>query len=214
LPVTAREAKKTMEREVEAADRAHVQQLLAAREKYLAELRKAQTQAVNGKRVDDAVAIDKAVQDETREIQKLKQRLKGQDAEHDPAAIEVSGKSYKVADLADGTKAFSNRNYVIVDPPKSLAGWRFTRVDGGHPPEIKVKVKEPGLVYAAACRPTDRLEADGWKRVEDTSWSYNDAKHGTVLVFSKQFDKGEEFVLPQCTGFTGSMLLLPPTAGK
>lgn len=205
----AKKAKGDFDRESEAAEKVHQQQLLAAHQKYLAALNAAKRESLEKKDLDESVAIEGEIKATTQSIEKLRNKLNSDKAKW--AAFEVSGSGYVIADLENGGKAFGNRGYPLRDIPEHLKGWRYTRVDGNGIAVLKVKVNKPGLLVVASMDPVDELTINGWKKLPNEEFHYMDNKKtGTFYLLAKPVEAGSQVVIPPTRAFSRTVLLIPP----
>lgn len=125
------------------------------------------------------------------------------------ADFSVSGYGFEIATLAEGGKAFLNREYTWGEMPATLKGWRYTRTAGGEAAEITVKGKRAGTVMAATVREQAGLALAGWEALPGMSFTYSDRGRSRMVVFRRTLEPGKELVLPQ-GNWSGLVLLLPP----
>lgn len=120
----------------------------------------------------------------------------------------ISGTGFTMATLQDNAVAFSNRGYIWQKVPASLRGKRYTKINGGARPPLKVKAKKDTIVEVI----TETSEApgvkmDGWIRT-GIRFTFNNGKNAVMVLFKKKLTAGEEVDVPQeC--WAGTMVLLP-----
>ncbi len=127
------------------------------------------------------------------------------------ADVNVTGRGWSPATLADGGKAFANRAYVWADVPARFRGWRYTRTAGGERAEIAVKALRDTTVHLAAGPPPPGADLAGWTELPGLSFRYTDAGRTALQVFTRSLQAGESLALPR-GGWAGALLLLPPDA--
>lgn len=121
----------------------------------------------------------------------------------------ISGSGFTMATLQENAVAFSNRGYIWQKVPASLRGKRYTKINGGARPPLKVKAKKDTIVEVI----TETSEApgvkmDGWIRT-GIRFTFNNGKNAVMVLFKKKLTAGEEVDVPQeC--WAGTMVLLPP----
>lgn len=124
---------------------------------------------------------------------------------HETASFTIRGKSFKIARLQDGEKAFSNRGYRWHEVPTSLAGCAFTRLGGGEKKALALVGKTDTTVRIATATDQDKIDLRGWNP-EAESFHYDDSNKTKLQVFSRKLAKGETLRLPS-GNWTGAILL-------
>jgi len=127
--------------------------------------------------------------------------------QYDLGALRLTGSGFDLAALAEGGKAFSNRDYVWRNLPPRLAGWTYTRTAGGERAVITVRASRPMEIWLATAR-SERSAPRGWQLVPET-FQYSDRGQTTMALFRRTLDANQELSLPQ-ENWTGSLLLIPP----
>lgn len=122
------------------------------------------------------------------------------------AGVFVEGDGFEIGDFANGARAYLNRTYVWSEVPDALAGWQFTRVNGGVPGAMTAIAEEDGSLYLA-CAPTATPLA-GWVLVPAWRFRYNDPNRTIVRVFRREVKAGERVDIPQAM-WTGGIVLAP-----
>ena len=119
----------------------------------------------------------------------------------------VSGSGWTLQPLANGKKAFANREYVWIDLPRDTSAWRYTQIAGGEPAVVAVEALKDTTVYMACtvANPDERF-AD-WSSVAGVSLRYTDGGRTRLHVYARKLKTGERASLPQGT-WAGSLLLL------
>jgi hypothetical protein len=121
----------------------------------------------------------------------------------------VTGFGWSPAKLADGAKAFSNRNYVWEGVPARFAGHVYTQTAGGERAQIRVRAKRDTVLHVTTTTAAQDLEPAGWTPVAETRFQYTDRNRTTMQVFSRLLQAGEEIEIPQ-DNWTGRLVLLSP----
>ena len=119
----------------------------------------------------------------------------------------LKGGGFVIAELKNGAKAFSNRDYVWDAVPPSLAGSSFTRLGGGEKALLSITAKRDASVRIATSFGGNAMDLSGWKK-ENEDFGYNDRDNTRVQVLSRSLKKGEALVLPR-GNWTGSILIRP-----
>jgi hypothetical protein len=129
----------------------------------------------------------------------------------EPARVEtdelvVTGSGWTLQPLANGKKAFANRNYVWADLPRETPGWAYTQTAGGEPAEVAVEARKNTTVYMACTvsQPDEALA--GWKPVPGVGFRYTDGGRTLLHVYARKLETGEKVSLPQGT-WAGGLLL-------
>lgn len=125
-------------------------------------------------------------------------------------AVTVSGRGFTTGVLKNGATAYGNRRYVWRAVPAALAGWRFTRTDGGERAAITAVPAADGHVYAATCTRQDGIDMAGWEETGLT-FHYTDRGRSVMTVFRKKANTGEKVTIPQ-GNWTGGVVLAPSLA--
>lgn len=118
----------------------------------------------------------------------------------------ITGAGWTTTTLADGEKAFSNRNYVWKGVTEKFRGWRITQTAGGEPAEVRVKAKRNATLIAMTSAGTN---VDGWNAVASAAFQYTDKGKTPMTVHCRAVKAGEELDIPQ-QNWAGTALLLPP----
>ncbi|MBI5686824.1 MAG: exo-alpha-sialidase [Verrucomicrobia bacterium] len=130
-----------------------------------------------------------------------------------PAAnsdIILAGHGWSLARLADGEKAFSNRNYVWQGVPEKFRGWQVTQTAGGERAEIRVKAKRNTMLFAATVAAKQAgIDLAGWNAAANAAFHYSDKNKTPMTVYCRALKAGQEIAVPQ-GNWAGMMVLLPP----
>jgi hypothetical protein len=125
------------------------------------------------------------------------------------AQLEITGRGWTLTPLANGAKAFSNRNYVWQEVPKAFQGWRHTQTGGGVRAELTVKALADTTVYLAATQPKAETAPAGWTPVPEGTFQYTDGARTRMVIYQRALKAGETVGIAQ-GNWTGSLLLVPP----
>ena len=132
-------------------------------------------------------------------------------ASTDPAPVEVSGWPFEVATFGEGEVAYLNRDYVWENVPRELAGWKFTRLNGGLSSRLAATPQADGELFLATAKGS--LHLPGWTLVPEWRFNYTDANRTMLHVFRKPCKPGETVGIPQ-GNWTGGILLAPVMTGE
>ncbi len=121
----------------------------------------------------------------------------------------VTGRGWSMQPLANGKRAFSNRDYVWTDLPREASeqGWRYTQTAGGEPAEIEVEALRETTVYLASAPSLPGLSARGWEAEPGVTFRYTDGGRTLLQVYARKLAAGEKVTLPQ-GHWAGGMLVL------
>ncbi len=124
----------------------------------------------------------------------------------------VTGSGFAIAKLENGTKAFSNRDYIWQSVPSSLNAHRYTQSAGGTPPRVIVHAKQDVVLEVMSAMEQRGVDLASWDR-PGTSFTYTDRKgkagKGTrMMLLHKALQKGQDFELPQ-GNWSGVLLIFP-----
>jgi hypothetical protein len=122
----------------------------------------------------------------------------------------VFGKKFTEGTLKNKEVAFNNRGYVWWRVPKAMTGWRYTKVDGGVPPEIRVRAKRDAVVHISNQLSDPGVDLSGWEQTE-LQFTFNTPKWPEIVVYTKKLAAGQEVSIPQ-GNWGGTLVLLPPAA--
>ena len=125
----------------------------------------------------------------------------------------LTGTGWKLAPLANGEKAFANRDYVWQEVPARFAGWRCAQTSGGQRATVRVQARRDAVLHLATARTQTGATLAGWTPLPNVSFCYTDANRTRMSVFTRPLRTGETIALPQ-GNWTGSVLLLPPASGE
>jgi len=133
--------------------------------------------------------------------------------ETDVQSVEVTGRGFEIATLADGGKAFANRRYVWRAVPKAFSRWQFTRLSGGLRSTLTAVAENDGLLYMATASSGNVIDTTGWTKVGTMAFRYTDRNRTAVAVFTRPVRAGQTVTIPQ-GNWTGGILLAPSLEGK
>ncbi len=134
-----------------------------------------------------------------------------EDRQVETGGLLLRGNGWELTGFGSGAKAFANRDYTWLEVPARYEGWQFTRNSGGERSELAVRATQnQRLRLAASLRAADRLE--GWSATGET-FAYTDANRTRMAVYTREVKSAEEVMIPQ-TGWTGALLLVPPSTGS
>lgn len=119
----------------------------------------------------------------------------------------VSGKGFTMATLDEKGQAYGNRKYVWLKIPPNIRGWRYTKIDGGSKPEIKVRAKRDTIVEAVTNPDEPGLKMTGWERT-GTRFVLSTAKKQEMVLYKMKLSAGQELQIPE--GSWGGLLVLLP----
>ena len=123
-------------------------------------------------------------------------------ARWESASLLVTGGGWEQAELAEGSRAFSNRDYAWTGVSESLSGARYTRTAGGAPAVVRVRARRAAEVRLATSGPAP----SGWTPEPELGFRYTDKGRTAIFVYRRSLEAEEEIILPQA-GWTGSLLL-------
>ncbi len=121
----------------------------------------------------------------------------------------ITGRGWSLKKLADGEKAFANRNYIWQGVPKRFYNWSFTQFSGGESIETGVKAKHDFELLLATTTKQTKVNLSKWTPVPALTFYYTDACKTKMSIFSRGMKADDEAVIPQ-DNWTGGLLLLPP----
>jgi serine/threonine protein kinase len=130
----------------------------------------------------------------------------------DTPDFSLSGSGYTIETLADGARAFSNRNYLWRDIPEKYRGWHYTRLEGGSHPQILLHVKRNTTIRIFTAADQPGVDLTGWQPT-GIEFHYNDDKNTRLAVFQKSAAAGQDIAIPQ-GNWTGAAVLLPGPADR
>lgn len=122
--------------------------------------------------------------------------------------ILIQGFGFEPGILANGEKAFSNRNYVWEEVPQEINGWRCTRVGGGETATIAITARQDTVVHMATVSTQKGINPDGWEPVKNLSFIYTSQGRKRLNVYRRKMAKGEHLKIPQ-GNWSGGILLMP-----
>lgn len=122
------------------------------------------------------------------------------------AQFEVTGANWTLGKLADGERAFGNRDYVWRGVPEHFKNWRITQTRGGEKAIVRLKATQNTSVFVLT---SSKTPLQGWQVVPSEGLHYTDAAKTPVTIYSRIVQAGESIELPQ-TNWMGTSVLLPP----
>jgi hypothetical protein len=129
------------------------------------------------------------------------------------APLTVEGTGFSVQAFTEGGLAYGNRRYVWRNVPAQMAGWRFTRTDGGVRAEIAVTAQADGLVHVATAPSVSGVDLAGWQKVEGLCFHYTDKGRTVMEVFRRTCKAGTKLTVPQ-GNWSGTIVLAPALQGE
>jgi hypothetical protein len=122
-------------------------------------------------------------------------------------AVEAFGNA-EIGRLADGERAFSNRDYQWQGVPDEIAGWEFTRLAGGGSTRLIVSSRHEATVWLAAAAKQAGQSLEGWERVEKWEFEYTDRERTSMQVYRRQIAAGQQLTVEQ-GAWAGGILFAP-----
>lgn len=117
---------------------------------------------------------------------------------------------WQLAELRQGVKAFSNRDYTFDQVAPAFADGRFTRLPGGEAVPLAVTADHDQEIFIATATSQPGIDLSGWQ-AGPHRLRYTDRGRTVLSVFSRRIAAAETLTLP--TGnWTGALLLLPPNS--
>lgn len=125
---------------------------------------------------------------------------------HETADFVISGTDFVVQNFNEGTRTYSNRDYVWRQVPVKFRGWNFTQINVGKPARIHVRAKRSTFLFIAAAANPSGVELPGWE--PDRSAFTNDKGQLRMIVFRKAIEAGQDIEIPQ-NGRSTVILIFP-----
>lgn len=121
----------------------------------------------------------------------------------------VTGRGWTAAPLANGKRAFANRDYVWAELPREAAeqGWTYTQTAGGVAAEVEVEAKREMTAYMASAPSQPGLSARGWEPEPGVTFRYTDGGRTMLQVYARRLKAGEKAALPQ-GNWAGGLLVM------
>ncbi len=121
----------------------------------------------------------------------------------------ITGRGWSLQPLANGKRAFANRDYVWAELPREAAeqGWAYTQTAGGVSAEIEVEAQRATTAYLAGAPSHPELSAQGWEPEAGVAFRYTDGGKTQLQVYSRKLKAGEKVTLPQ-VNWAGGLLVL------
>lgn len=110
--------------------------------------------------------------------------------------------------LANGVIAYANRTYTFNSVSPFLSGLHITCYKGNEIPKLKVTALADGDLYIAQSDEDQSYDvvANGWTRVDDLEFGYNDPSNTRFTVYKKTVSSGEVLEIVS-TGWQGVLVL-------
>lgn len=129
------------------------------------------------------------------------------------AVVEIVDGGPALSNFANGTKAYTNRKYVLQAIPDDTPFRQFTLLPGGGVNALDIEVIEPGMLYIAVSDEPGKLKEVG-AYIQEGGWvptahqyAYS-ARGGTIMrVYQKQVPVGP-MRIPRFN-WSGPVVLLP-----
>lgn len=118
----------------------------------------------------------------------------------------VTGSGWTLQPLANGKRAFSNRDYVWAEVPQGVGALTYTQTGGGTPAEVAVEAQKDTVIHLATVPGQEGLDLAAWTPL-GVSFRYTDGGRTAVQVFSRKMKRGERVSLPQ-GNWCGGLLVL------
>jgi hypothetical protein len=119
----------------------------------------------------------------------------------------VTGNGWTVQPLANGKRAFSNRDYVWAEVPEGVGNLTYTQTAGGEAAEVHVEARREMTAYLAAVPSQSGLDLAGWRPLSGVSFRYTDGGRTALQVFARPLKAGAKLSLPQ-GNWGGGVLLM------
>ncbi len=123
-------------------------------------------------------------------------------------AVNIVGRGIRLAKLANGAKAFINRDYAWANVPPLLLDAAVTQGAGGFAGAITLTATQPTTAYLITSAPTPPMNLARLRRVPAEGFHYTDRGTTPLFVFELRLAPGEPFVVPQGT-WTGTQVAVP-----
>jgi len=125
---------------------------------------------------------------------------------YETSDLMISGRGFSVQDFNEGTRAYSNRDYVWSHVPLKYRGWMFTQIKINRPARVHVHAKNSTTLFVAAAANTTGVVLPGWE--PDRTTFSNDKSQLKMFVFRKHLEAGKGMDIPR-NGKTTIILLFP-----
>jgi len=130
------------------------------------------------------------------------------------AAVQLEGWGFTIDTLGDGVVAFSNRDYVFREVPDRIAGWQFTRLNGGeNAARFTAKRDSDGLVYMVTAIDQAGADMTGWQPEDSGGFHYSDGGKTRLYLLSRHVQAGEPISIPQ-GNWAGGIVVAPQLTGR
>jgi len=121
------------------------------------------------------------------------------------AAI-VTGCGWKMAELADGKRAFANRDYVWADVAPGIGSLTYTQMSGGERADVCVEARRDMTAFLATVPAQAGVDLSGWRPLSGVSFRYTDGGRTALSVFTRKLKAGERLSVPQ-GNWSGGLLV-------
>lgn len=119
----------------------------------------------------------------------------------DAVTISFQGNGYEKRNFNDDVLLFTNKKYKLTEVPAAFRNFEFLAHQGGAVEEGIITSEGKGVICIFA--PAD-LNINGWTAVENTVFSYNDAKNTRLCIYQKKVNAGQQVQLPVVKLFAGA----------
>lgn len=118
----------------------------------------------------------------------------------DTVSVKFQGNGYEKRSFDNQASFFTNKKYKVQNVPTAFRNFEFLANQGGIAEDGFITIATKGLIYIIA--PT-AISIDGWSPVENSEFTYDDAKNSTLCIYQKRVNAGQKIQLPVVSRFAG-----------
>ena len=118
----------------------------------------------------------------------------------DTVTVNFQGNGYESRRFNDDVLLFTNKKYKLTEVPAAFRNFDFLANQGGVAEEGSITAAGKGVIYIIA---PAGLNINGWKAVENSGFSYNDAKNTRLSIYQTKVSAGQNVQLPYVKQFAG-----------
>ena len=116
-------------------------------------------------------------------------------------------------DLQDGKRPWSNRNYIFVNLPKSLAGMKYYQYEARSGKGVKLRINKTCVVkiivggYDGDLPALKKWKKEGWRKQSRTKIKYTDHQKNDLFILTKSVNKDEILEIKDYSEYAGIIVI-------
>ncbi|MGC3978058.1 MAG: exo-alpha-sialidase [Paludibacteraceae bacterium] len=121
-------------------------------------------------------------------------------------SIKFEGDGFEKRTFDNKALLFTNKKYKAQEIPAAFRDFQFLANQGGLAEEGIIIPENNGLIYIIA---PAGINVEGWQPVDNSEFTYDDAKKSKLAIYQKQVKAGKKIHLPEVARFAGVTPIAP-----